>query len=68
MVSSSQHVGALRGQGAIEEVTSSSEETPLNAVRLCKMGIPPNKALDMSESPHLTIGYLLTYECGVVKV
>ena len=48
------------GQG----VTGSGKETPLSAVRLCGMGVPPSEALDMSGSPHLTIGYLLKIECG----
>ena len=26
--------------------------------------VPPSGALDMSESPHLTIGYLLRIGCG----
>ena len=43
------------GQG----VTGGGEETPLSAVRLCGLGVPLNEALDMSGSPHLTIGYLL---------
>ena len=48
------------GQG----VTGGSEETLLSAVRPCGMRVPPSEALDMSESPHLTIGYLLRIECG----
>ena len=48
------------GQG----VTGGGEETPLSAVRPCGMGVPPSGALDMSESPHLTIGYLLRIGCG----
>ena len=40
------------------------EETSLSAVRLCRMGVPPNEALDMSGSPHLIIGYLLRIGCG----
>ena len=40
-------------------VTSGGEETLLSAVRPCRMGVPPSEALDMSGSPHLTIGYLL---------
>ena len=38
---------------------SSSEETPLSAVRPCGMGVLPSEALNMSESPHLIIGYLV---------
>ena len=49
------------GQG----VTGGGKETPLSAVRPCRMGIPSSKALDMNESPHLTIGYLLKIGCGL---
>ena len=45
-------------------VTGGSKETPLSAVRPCGMGVPPSGALDMSGSPHLTIGYLLKIGCG----
>ena len=48
------------GQG----VTGGGEETPLSAVRPCGMGVPQSEALDMSGSPHLTIGYLLRIGCG----
>ena len=48
------------GQG----VTGGSEETPLNAVRLCGMGVPPSEALDMSGNLHLIMGYLLRIGCG----
>ena len=47
------------GQG----VTSGGVETPLSVIRPCVMGVPPSEALDMSESPHLTIGYLLRIGC-----
>ena len=49
-----------KGQG----ITDGGEETPLNAVRPCGMEVPPNEALDMSGSPHLTIGYLLRIGYG----
>ena len=42
-----------------QEVTGGGEETPLSAVKPCGMGVPPSEALDMSDSLHLTIGYLL---------
>ena len=45
-------------------VTDGGEKTPLSAVRPCGMGVPPSEALDMSGSPHLTIGYLLRIGCG----
>ena len=48
------------GQG----VTGGGEETPLSAVRLCGIGVPPSEVLDMSGSPHLTIDYLLRIRCG----
>ena len=48
------------GQG----VTCGGEETPLSAVRPCGMEVPPSEALDMSGSPHLTIGYLLRIGYG----
>ena len=48
------------GQG----VTGGGVETPLSAVRLCRMGVLPSEALDMSGSPHLTIGYLLRIGYG----
>ena len=48
------------GQG----VMSGGEEIPLSAIRLCGMRVPPNEALDMSGSLHLTIGYLLKIGCG----
>ena len=57
------HSGTMvirEGQG----VTGGGEETPLSAVRACEMGVPPNEALDMSGSPHLTIGYLLRIGYG----
>ena len=37
-------------------------------VRLCEMGVPPSEALDMIESPHLTIGYLLRDKYGGLGV
>ena len=47
-----------------QRVTSGGDETPLSAVRPCGMGVPPSKALDMSGSLHLTIGYLLRIGYG----
>ena len=43
----------------IIKVTNGSEEIPLSAVRPCRLGVPPSGVLNMSESLHLTIGYLL---------
>ena len=48
----------------VQRVTGGNEETPLSAVRPCGIGISPSEALDMSRSPHLTIGYLLRIGCG----
>jgi hypothetical protein len=43
-------------------VKGGGEETPLSAVRPRGKGVPPSMALDISGSPHLTIGYLLRGE------
>ena len=59
-----QHRGDLGGHGAIMGVMHGGGETPLSAVRPCGMGVTPRKALDMYESPHLTILYLLRGEQG----
>ena len=48
------------GQG----VTGGGEEILLSAIRPCGMGVPSSEALDISRSPHLTIGYLLRIRCG----
>ena len=47
-----------------QRITGGGKETLLNAVRPCGMGVPSSEALDMSGSPHLTIGYLLKIGCG----
>ena len=39
-----------------------SKEIPINVVRPYEMGVLPNRALDMSESRYLTIGYLIRGE------
>ena len=62
MVALCQHRGNLDGHGAIVGVIYSGGETPLSAVRLCRMGVPPRKALDMYGSLHLTMPYLLRDE------
>ena len=57
------HSGTMvtrEGQG----INGGGEETPLSAFRPCGMGVPSSEALDMSGSPHLTIGYLLRIGCG----
>ena len=64
MVALHQHRGDLDGHGAIMEVIHGGSETPLSAVRLCRMGVTPRKALDMYRSLHLTIPYLLNGEQG----
>ena len=43
-------------------VMSGGEETPPSAVGPRGKGVPPSMALDISGSPHLTIGYLLRIE------
>ena len=62
MVALSQHRGDFDGHGAIMEVMYGGGGIPLSAVRPCGMGITSRKALDMYESPHLTISYLLRGE------
>ncbi len=47
------------GLGVTMGVIGGGEETPLIAVRPRGKGVPPSWALDISGSPHLTIGYLL---------
>ena len=64
MVALRQHRGDLGGHGAIIGVMHGGGETPLSAVRPCRMGVTPRKALDMYGSPHLTILYLLGGEQG----
>ena len=49
-------------QEATIKITTGGEERPLNTVRLCRMGLQPSKALDMSKSLHLIINYLLKNE------
>ena len=45
-------------------VMSGGEKIPLSFISPCGMGVSPSEALDMTESPHLSIGYLLRIECG----
>ena len=59
MVALDQYRSDLDGHGAIVEVIHGDDETPLNAIRPCGMGITPRKVLDIYRSPHLTIPYLL---------
>ena len=47
-----------------QEVMGGGEGTPLSAVRPYGMGVLSSEALDMSGSPHLTIGYLVRIGCG----
>ena len=62
MVALGQHPGNLDGHEAIVEIMYGGSGTPLSAVRPCGMDVIPKKALDMHESPHLTIPYLLRDE------
>ena len=55
MVALGQHHGDLDGHGAIMEVMHGGVGTLLSAVRLFEMDVTFRKALDMYESPHLTI-------------
>ena len=64
MVALGQHRGDLDGHGVIMGVIYGGGGTPLSAVRLYRMDITPNMALDMYGSPHLTISYLLKDEQG----
>ena len=64
MVALRQHRGDLDGHEAIMGVIHGGGETPLSAVRPCRMGITTRKALDMYGSLHLTITYLLRGEQG----
>ena len=64
MVALDQHRGDLNGHGAIIGVMHGGGGTSLSTVRPCGMGVTPRKALDMYESPHLTISYLLRGEQG----
>ena len=43
-------------------IMGGGEKILLSAFRSCRMGVPPNEALDTSESPSLTMGYLLRDE------
>ena len=43
-------------QRAIIGITNGGKETPLSTVRLCRIKVPLNKALDTSESPDITMG------------
>ena len=64
MVALGQHRGDLDGNGAIIEVMHCGGGTPLSAVRPYGMGVILRKALDMYESPNLTIYNLLRGEQG----
>ena len=64
MVALRQHRGDLSGHGAIIGVMHGGGGTPLSAIRPCRMGVIPRKALDMYGSSHLTIFYLLRNEQG----
>ena len=55
LVALCQHRGDLDGHGAIMEVMHGGGGTPLSAIKPCRMGVIPKKALDMYGSPHLTI-------------
>ena len=47
------------GQRVTMGVMNGDEDTPLSEIRPCGMEVPSSKALDISRSPYLIIGYLL---------
>ena len=49
----------LKVQKDTIKVMNGGEKTLLSVVRLCRMGVPSKRALDISKNRHLTIGYLL---------
>ena len=53
-----------KGQTATTGFNGGGEETPISAVMPGGMEIPPSETLDMNESLHLTIDYLLRVEYG----
>ena len=55
MVALRQHRGDLDGHGAIMEVIHGGSETPLSAVRPCRMDVIPRKALDMYGSSYMVV-------------
>ena len=59
VISSYPHYNDFSGQKATMKVIGGGEETPLSLVRHCRMRVQSFRALYMSESLHLTIGYLL---------
>ena len=64
MVVLRQHRGDLGGYGTIIGIMHGGDGTLLSAIRPCRMGVIPKKALDMYRSLHLTIPYLLRGEQG----
>ena len=59
-----QHHGDFDGHEAITGIMHGGVGTLLSAIRPCGMDIIPKKALDMYESLHLIIPYLLRGEQG----
>ena len=64
MLAFGQHRGNLDGHGVIIRVMHGGGGIPSSAVRPCGMDVTFNMALDMCESLHLTIPYLLRGEQG----
>ena len=62
MVSLYQCYGNLGSHEVTMKVIGGGEDTLLSAVRPYRMDVSPNGALNMSESPHLIIGYVLNDE------
>ena len=50
------------GQRITIGATDDSNKIPLDIIRRCGIGVPPNGILDINESLYLTIGYLLQDE------
>ena len=50
------------------EITGGGKETPLSAIRLSRMEVPPSEALDMSGSLHLFTSYLFKNKCEGFEV
>ena len=49
-------------------ILNHGEKTFLSMVRLCRMDVLPEEALDMSGSLHLTIDYVLSGDKEVLEI
>ena len=50
------------------DMMNGSRKTLLSIIRPYEMDVQPNRALDMTRSPHQSIGYLLRIEHGGFEV